>query len=279
VDVAGLVMEAVKWLQENSTILSLAISSASLVVFTFNLIHTRRSCKLLEMGRERRMVVELLKFCIPSLKDWLFWIKDFNEVKELSEKSWEEIAGIFVRRAERSDMYVDPRTISIGFHTLLRRSRRERKWEKRMKKFDDYQRYLPQKMEELREALKEFIERRVDEIRERYCEIVAKEELHYRSFEDFKEVLSDPRNFYKLVRAEKLERPWEVVGNELFDSARNDSRIQALLQEIDEVVKQRNEIIDQLITELDEIREKLIKDYRICPSELGEKRRLLLRGF
>lgn len=268
-DVAGLVMEAVKWLQENSTILSLAISSASLVVFTFNLIHTRRSCKLLEMGRERRMVVELLKFCISSLKDWLSRIKDFNEVKELSEKSWEEIAGIFVRRAERSGIYyVDPRTISIGFHTLLRRSRRERKWEKRMKKFNDYQRHLSQKMEELREALKEFIERRVNEIRERYSEIVAKEELHYRSFEDFKEALSNPHNFYKLVRAEKLEKPWEVVGNELFDSARNDSRIQALLQEIDEVVKQRNEIIDQLITELDEIREKLIKDYRICPSEL-----------
>lgn len=278
-DVTGLVMKAVEWLQENSTILYLTISSASLVVFTFNLIYTRRSCKLLEMERERPTVVELLKFCIPSLKDWLSWIKDFNEVKELSEKSWEEIAGMYTRRARKYDVVVDSRTISTGFHILLKRSHRKRRWEKGAKKFNDHQHCLSQKMERLREALKEFVEKRVNEIRERYCEIATKEELHYRSFEDFKEVLSNPRDFYKLVRAKKLEGSWRVVGNELFDSACHDSRIQALLQEIDEVVKQRNEIITQLITELDKIREKLIKDYRISPLELGGEERLLGRLY
>jgi hypothetical protein len=178
-----------------------------------------------------------------------------------------------------------PDVLCANFYALLERlnqksrkllplrKRRDWKseWDEKVRRFNDVQRKLSQKMEELGQRLEKFIGDRLD-IEKIYGETDVK---NYNKLESFKRELADPCKFYDYYRQAKLYDArgeewslggaWFYAGKEVFYRLMHAN--ETVLAEIDKLMEERKRARDGLVAMLDEIRGWLEKEYKLTPSE------------
>jgi uncharacterized protein YukE len=255
----------------------------AIIVLYFNY----RTLKLNEKDRERPRVVELIRFVIVPVKEWLTNIgRDYLEEFNLREnlRRWIESPRARVLVSRYPTPY--PEVLCANFYALLeklsqksgkllslRRRRRNLKseWDEKVQRFNDVQHKLSSKMEELRQRLEKFIDESLD-IEKIYRETGAK---NYSDLEHFKYELADPHKFYHFytqakdydAKGEKwgLAGAWLYAGKEVFYCFVHAN--EAFLAEIDKLMEELERARDSLVEMLEEIRRWLEKEYKLTPSE------------
>jgi hypothetical protein len=264
----------------------------AIIVLYFNF----RMLKLNEKDRERPRIVEIVQFCIVPVKERLTKIdqchfREFNlwEILRsgISRGVQEVSAGTRgVSVVSRYSLPPSPDVLCANFYALLERlnqksrkllpirKRRDWKseWDEKVRRFNDVQRKLSQKMEELGQRLEKFIGDCSD-IEKIYGETDAKN--YYKPVESFKRELADPCKFYDYYKQAKLydakgeewslAGAWFYAGKEVFYRLMRAN--ETILAEIDKLMEERERARDGLVAMLDEIRGWLEKEYKLTPSE------------
>jgi predicted transcriptional regulator len=251
-------------IEQHSNFLNVVASFAMAMIVYFS---HRKMLELAKKDRERPRIVELLRFCILPLKKWLSKISQ----DELQKFDCEEILRPEVSGFTHLKDSPLPKIFCADFYTLLERLHRRKKWDKKVQKFNALQRDLSQKMEDLKRRLEKFVSESPD-IKRIYEESEAKKNY---SFEAFKHELTNAHDFYTNYknakdydsRGEKwsLGGAWYFVGKEIFYPLMHNN--ESFLKEIDELIKNRDDVRDSLVTELDEIQKRLREKYKLSPSE------------
>jgi hypothetical protein len=258
----------------------------AMIVLYFNY----RMLKLNERDRERPRVVELVQFCIVPFKEYLTTIGEYRfRFMEFDPKRilYSGINNLYPdtfmvpRRSRPSpEMFLanfyallEKLSQKSGKLLLLRRRKRNWKseWDEKVQRFNDVQRKLPLKMEELSQRLENFISESLD-IEKIYRETGAKNDY---DLEHFKYELANPYNFYDNYRQAKrydakgekwgLAGAWLYAGKQVFYCFVHAN--EAFLAEIDKLIEEKEHARDSLIAMLEETRRWLEKEYKLTPSE------------
>ncbi|MCC5998479.1 MAG: hypothetical protein LM573_05315 [Thermofilum sp.] len=282
--VSGIAIDAINLVEQHSSFIQTMVSIfMAIIVLYFNY----RTLKLNEKDRERPRVVELVQFVIVPVKAWLpdigrYYLEEFNLKKNLSR--WIGRSRRFI--ATSGYRPPSPEVLCANFYALLeklsrksgkllslRRRRRNWKseWDEKVQRFNDVQRKLSPKMEELSQRLEKFISESLD-IEKIYEETGV---VNYYSLDVFIYELTDPYDFYhdykqaKLYDAKgkkwSLKGAWLYAGNEAFYSFVHAN--EAFLAEIDKLMEELERARDSLVAMLEEIRKWLEKEYKLTPSE------------
>jgi hypothetical protein len=247
-----------------SIISTVASFTMAIIVYYFN----RKMLELSKKDRERPKIVELLQFCIIPVKEYLSETSQDN----FQEFNLEEILR-FGRVMGRGtyDMSILSKVLCVDFNTLLEKLNRKNSWDEKVRKYNELQRELSRKMENLKERLGKFVNESSD-IKRIYEETEAKKDY---SFDAFKRELTDACEFYRYYdqarlynsHGEKwsLSGAWYFVGKDIFYHLTRTNEY--ILREIDKLKKDRDAAKNNLITELNDIQEQLKKEYNITPSE------------
>jgi len=278
------VVEVINLIEQHSTFMQTMVSIfMAIIVLYFNY----RTLKLNEKDRERPKVVELVQFVILPVKAWLPNIGRYD----LEEFNLREILSMLIEREHKYRLVSRyptpyPEVLCANFYALLekpsrksgkllslRRRRRNWKseWDEKVQRFNDVQRKLSSKMEELRQRLEKFIDESLD-LEKIYRETGAKNDY---DLEHFKYELANPYNFYDNYRQAKdydakgekwgLAGAWLYAGKQVFYSFVHTN--ETFLAEIDKLIEEKEHARDSLVEMLEEIRRWLEKEYKLTPSE------------
>jgi hypothetical protein len=268
------IIEIFNLIEQHSAFLSVVASFImAIIVYFFN----RKMLESAKKDRERPGIVELLRFCIVPVKEWLSEIsqdelQEFNleEILRLGISIGTQKVNIGTRGASVISEYPQlpsPRVLCADFNALLERLRRKNGWDKKIQKYNGLQRNLSQKMEDLRQKLEKFVSESSG-IKRIYEETEAKKNY---SFEVFKRELTDAHSFYNYYRNAKfydfrgdkwsLGGAWYFAGKDIFYHLMQSN--ESILKEIDKLIKERNEAKDSLVAELDEIQKQLKEEYNL----------------
>jgi len=282
--VSGITIDVINLVEQHSSFIQTIVSIfMAIIVSYFNY----RTLKLNEKDRERPRVVELVQFVILPVKAWLPNIGRYH----LEEFNLREILSMLIERANKYRLvsrYPTPysEVLCANFYALLeklsrksgkllllRRRRRNWKseWDEKVQRFNDVQRKLSPKMEELRQRLEKFTCESLD-LEKIYRETGAKNDY---SLDEFKYELADPYDFYHYYRQAKLydakgekwslKGAWLYAGKQVFYSFVHAN--EAFLAEINKLMEERKHTRDSLVAMLEETRRWLEKEYKLTPSE------------
>lgn len=223
-----------------------------------------RMLKLNIRDRERPMIVELFRFCIVPLKEWLEFQKSLTEPEELN---LEELLRSALTREGKYEVLTIPRypqpphpkLLCVEFHSLLERLKAKNDWDKKCCRYNEFRRELSGDIVSMKQRISKLIDEDPD-IRKRYEETEAKKAY---SFDRFKEELTE--KFYECYRSNGLHDAWSYAGKEIFDRVKVD--VDFLLKKVDKQRESMATAINNLIILLEDFCKRLRKEYHLTPSE------------
>jgi vacuolar-type H+-ATPase subunit I/STV1 len=233
----------------------------AMIVYYFN----RKMLQLDKKDRERPRIIELLRFCVIPLREWLDYQKSKYDFEELdlgkllkTGKLKTETLGIFERPLR---LYQE--LLTTDFNSLLERLRYKSEWDRKVQDYNKLKSDFDQKKKVLTEKLEKFLDESPD-VKRIYCETKASEIY---SFESFKRDLVD--RFYDEYRhsllGSELGGAWNFAGRQLLDQAK--SNVEPIIEEIEELRGKINNALESLASLLERIRKRLEKEYNITLSE------------
>jgi hypothetical protein len=235
---------------------AIASFTMAIIVFYFN----RRLLKLYIKDREKPKIAELMRFCIVPLKEWLEYQLGKAEFEELN---WEELFG----RAWITHI-LNPTLLYIEFNTLLEKSEKKNEWDKNINQYNKLRKEFSQNVNDLGKKLKELLDND-QSLRDRYEKSIRYvADIGYSAgFDTFKKKLID--EFFTCHRAKMYGNSpsgaWYYLGDQVF--AEFEDRLRSILQTIDSILEMKDALLKSLIDLLEDICERLRKDYNLTPSE------------
>ena len=266
IDFGGKVMEGsiVDFIQIGALV---ATCVMPLIVLYFNY----RMLKLNKKDRERPAMIELLRFCIVPLEEWLDLRKehsDFQEfnLEELLRSSiligeYEISVGTSgVSRISRYPLF-HPKILYIEFDSLLERRHFKNDWDKKVQEYNKLKHDFDQRKKDLEQELRKFVES--PDIKRIYDETEASKN----SFEVFKNELVEKfyEQYKSSLRGSELGAPWYFAGKQIFEQCIH--RAEPYLKEIEKLMNERNDAINKLISLLEDVRKHIAKEYNVTSSE------------
>jgi hypothetical protein len=245
----------------------------AIIVYYFN----RKMLQLDKKDRERPIMVQLLRFFIAPLKEWFSSQKNLDEFKELDEARLEEIFRLKIPVKtydidrgthnlpilSKPPQPPHPKLLYTEFKSLLERLHLESEWDKKLQNYNELQRNLHGKINELKQRIKKFVDESPG-VKRIYDKTEASKSY---SFEAFKNELVDKfcEEYRSSLLGNKLGGAWYFAGSELFDHVKLDNK--SVLEEMDKLRENRKLTLDDLISFLEQVQKRLRKEYDLTPSE------------
>ncbi|RLI32046.1 hypothetical protein DRO56_04185, partial [Candidatus Bathyarchaeota archaeon] len=243
-------------------LLQLLISTfLQLIMVIIGAYYNRKTLELSLKDRERPTIVELMGFVIAPLREWLENQKGRERPEALNLEE-AILRGRFRGRFRVSGDVIheppNPRLILSEFNILLDKLGFKEKWDEKQGRYNEVVSRLSKKINSLEEKLREIIEND-QRIKESYDRIEHKPS----TFNYFKEELV--KGFYSCYRSHRIEGMWYYVGEQVFQQIREN--VVELLKCIDDMMKNRDGVVKELMSLLEEMRIQLKKEYHLKPSE------------
>ena len=245
-------------LKENISI----IFQFAIFVFTFYMAKTT-------LGRDRKdreqpTIVQLVQFFLTPLMEWLESRKGKAESAELDLDRLLSEARIPRGRYEAESKYPlprPPRLIHSEFHIWLKKLKFKDKWDKKVGEYGELHSKMTKNMDKLHKKLHRLVEEDPN-IKKRYKEVI--ELKGYYTFDVFKEKLVD--EFYSCYIHKHLSGAWHYAGEKVFNSIK--TKVDHLLTERKGLKECRDNVIDELMSLLTDMRMQLKNKYYLTPSQL-----------
>jgi len=254
---------------------------ASFVMCIIAWYYHRKTLELEKKDRERPKVIELLRFCIIPLQEWLGYQRGKAEPKELNLEKLLKQASVKkgkykVTTIPSHPQPPHPKLLCLEFNSLLEKLQNKSDWDKKLGKYNEFSRKLSKNMNNLKQRLRELVDKDPT-LKGRYEKTEAKSSY---SFDAFKEGLVTL--FFGCYERDHLSGAWNYAGKQIFNRFKNN--LNSLIEKINELrngkntgMDSLNTVIDSLINLLEDVRKRLTEKYNLTSSE--QKPLIELYGF
>jgi hypothetical protein len=203
-------------------------------------------------------IVELVRFCIVPLQEWLKRQKDY----QTEELNLPMLLGRGIgdaRKSLRRNQLPDGGRLQQKFTSLLEKFKLKERWDKEVKEYNEICKKLNNKKEELKGNLETLVE-------ELNIQKYYKDSGYAATYEEFKVILIN--DFLPRLKGKLSDGAWRYVGQADFDIVKE--KVKDHINEIDRLVEGKSRIVSNLEDLIEEeVIGKLEKDYNLTPSELS----------